>query len=95
VRTIRGEFMIFKKRKLVLFVLVPIMLFQISSPSFSAESKLNAKQIATVKSLFSDLASSQPSVINKAKKYVAKNSAADKYVDLILKLEINMEMFRN
>ena len=86
--------MIFKNRKLTVLVLLPILLSQITSPSFSADSDLSAKQIATVKSLFSDLASSQPSAINKAKKYVAKDSAADKYVDLIEKHFLTSEYFK-
>lgn len=86
--------MIFKNRKLVVLVLFPIFLSQLSSPSFGADSNLSAKQITTVKSLFSDLASSQPTTINKAKKYVAKNSAADKYVDLIEKHFLTSEYFK-
>lgn len=86
--------MIFKKRSIALLVLLPILLSQVSSPSFSADSKLSAKQNATVKSLFADLASSQPTIINKAKKYVAKDSAAEKYVDLIEKHFLTSEYFK-
>lgn len=86
--------MSFKNRKLALIALISILFTQMSIPSFSAESKLSSKQTATVKSLFSDLASSQPTRINKAKKYVAKDSAAEKYVDLIEKHFLASEFFK-
>jgi len=82
------------RRKFAVLVLFSILFSQFSSPSFSADSKLSAKQNATVKSLFADLASSQPTIINKAKKYVAKDSAADKYVDLIEKHFLTSEYFK-
>lgn len=83
-----------KNHKLALIVLLSIFLSQIASPSFSLETKLNAKQIATIKSLFTELASSQPARINKAKKYVARDSSADKYVDLIEKHFLTSEFFK-
>lgn len=83
-----------KNYKWVFPLFLSLLFSQVVNPSFAAESKLNTKQTAIVKSLFSDLSSSQPSKINGAKKYVAKGSAAEKYVDLIAKHFETSEYFK-
>lgn len=83
------------KRMIRVISVAGVLLLNLGGTSgFAAETKYTDKQISTVKSFFSDIASSQPSSIKSSKKYTLTNSPAFKFADVVEKHFLTSEYFK-